>query len=265
MNQHHTLERELTAWFIEVAGPRTPDYVDDILRQTVASRQRPAWTFPERWLPVSVMTRGRLLLRPIPWRAVGLVAILAALLAAMVAVYVGSSSRPGGVPFTSDRHTYSILLPDKSWTAVERPGTWRLGDFFEANTDSGVDYFERMDRADGPPLYAYLSSQPIPAGMELQTWIDLNDAANGVAVPCFSVVGTFERRKVDGETARVAAQRCDEFDGAGAWMTIQTLVAHGGRGYGFYVWPVDRGTAMPSVDVLRAEAGRLLDQLAFTD
>ena len=36
-------------------GPM-PDYRDDIVRQTARMRQRPAWTFPERWLPVSVIT-----------------------------------------------------------------------------------------------------------------------------------------------------------------------------------------------------------------
>ena len=34
------------------AAPRTPDYLDDLLRQTARTRQRPAWTFPERWLPM---------------------------------------------------------------------------------------------------------------------------------------------------------------------------------------------------------------------
>lgn len=265
MNQPTVLERELTAWFIEVARPRTPDYVDDILLQVAATRQRPAWTFPERWLPVNVMTRGRLLIPPLPWRAIGLVAILIALLAAMLSAYVGSSSRPGGVPFTSTRYSYSILFPDEGWTAEERPGTWGLGDFFEANSDAGVDYFERMDRTHGTPLYAYLSSQPIPAGMNVETWIGLHDRATGATYPCFALVGAYESRSVDGESARVAAQHCDSFDSEGAWTGIQTLVAHGGRGYAIYVWPVDRGTAMPPVDELRAEADRLLDRLSFTD
>lgn len=265
MNQPTVLERELTAWFIDVARPRIPDYVDDILLQTAATPQRPAWTFPERWLPVNVMTRGRLLIPPLPWRAIGLLAILVALLAAMLAAYAGSSSKPGGVPFTSTRYSYSILFPDEGWTVDERPGTWGLGDFFEANSDAGVDYFERMDRSHGLPLYLYLSSQPIPAEMDVETWIGLHDAATGAAQPCFDVLGTYERRLIDGETARIAAQHCRAFDDEGAWTTIQTLVAHDGRGYAIYVWPVDRGAAMPPVDRLRAEADRLLDRVSFTD
>ena len=36
-------------------GP-TPDYRDDIVQQTARTRQRPAWTFPERWLPMAAVT-----------------------------------------------------------------------------------------------------------------------------------------------------------------------------------------------------------------
>jgi Tol biopolymer transport system component len=93
MSQIDRLERDLTAWFDDTAAPRTPDYTDDILRQTVRMRQRPRWMFPERWLPASVVTLGRQTLRPVPWRTVGLLAILALLLAAALALYVGSRPR----------------------------------------------------------------------------------------------------------------------------------------------------------------------------
>ena len=93
MNRPDNLERELTAWFTDTAAPRTPDFTDDILRLTAATRQRPRWTFPERWLPMSVITLGRRTLSPIPWRTIGLIAVLALLIAAAAAVYVGSQPR----------------------------------------------------------------------------------------------------------------------------------------------------------------------------
>ena len=37
-------------------GTRRPDYRDDLIRRTARTRQRPAWTFIERWLPMSVIT-----------------------------------------------------------------------------------------------------------------------------------------------------------------------------------------------------------------
>jgi Tol biopolymer transport system component len=92
MNRAASLERDLTAWFAETASPRVPDYTDDILDLTAGTNQRPSWSFPERWLPMSVITLTRRTVKPRPWRAIGLLAVLALLLAA-VAVYVGSRQR----------------------------------------------------------------------------------------------------------------------------------------------------------------------------
>ena len=93
MSATDRLERDLTAWFGETAAPRTPDYTDDILRQTARMRQRPRWTFLERWLPMSVMTLGRSARRPVPLRAIGLLIALAMLLALAAALYAGSQRR----------------------------------------------------------------------------------------------------------------------------------------------------------------------------
>ena len=90
MNRPENLERDLTAWFVETATPRVPDFTDDILRLTAGTRQRPRWSFPERWLPMSVITLGRRTLEPLPWRTIGLLAALALLIAASIAFYVGS-------------------------------------------------------------------------------------------------------------------------------------------------------------------------------
>jgi Tol biopolymer transport system component len=99
MSTPDRLERDITAWFGETAAPRPPEYTDDILRQTARSRQRPRWTFPERWFPMSVITFGRVTLRPVPWRTVGLLVALALLLAVAAAVYVGSNQHRVPAPF----------------------------------------------------------------------------------------------------------------------------------------------------------------------
>lgn len=92
MNRVDNLERNLTAWFAETASPRVPDYTDDILDLTAGTNQRPRWSFPERWLPMSVITLSRRTVKPRPWRAIALLAALALLLGAF-AVYVGSRQR----------------------------------------------------------------------------------------------------------------------------------------------------------------------------
>jgi Tol biopolymer transport system component len=90
MNRTENLERELTAWFVDTAAPRTPDYTDDIVRLTAGLAQRPRWAFPERWFPMSVITLARRTVSPVPWRTVGVLAVVALLIAAMLAVYIGS-------------------------------------------------------------------------------------------------------------------------------------------------------------------------------
>ena len=71
MNGHDTLERELVAWFGDVAAPRTPDYTDAIVQLTAGRRQRPRWTFLERWLPMSLVTLHPVPTRRFPWGPVG--------------------------------------------------------------------------------------------------------------------------------------------------------------------------------------------------
>jgi Tol biopolymer transport system component len=93
MTQFDRLERELTAWFVDTAVPRTPDYTEDILQQTARIRQRPWRAFPGRWLPMSVVTLGRFAPRLVPWRTIGLLVMLALLLAVAIAAYVGSQRR----------------------------------------------------------------------------------------------------------------------------------------------------------------------------
>lgn len=90
MNRTENLERELTAWFMDTAAPRTPDYTDDIVRLTAGLAQRPRWAFPERWFPMSVITLARRTVSPVPWRTVGVLAVIALLIAAMAAAYIGS-------------------------------------------------------------------------------------------------------------------------------------------------------------------------------
>ena len=87
-------EGELTQW-LETTGitPR-PDYVDDLLARTARSRQRPAWRFPERWLPMDLTARAPTITgRQVPLRLIGLVALLVLALAVGAALFVGSQRR----------------------------------------------------------------------------------------------------------------------------------------------------------------------------
>ena len=117
MNRSDTFERELTAWFAESASPSEPDYTDDILQLASGTRQRPRWSFPDRWLPNGPMTLGRRVARPLPWRTMSLLATLGVLVAMVGGSLVGSVTRipppfgpaaNGLVAYAEDGHIFTV-------------------------------------------------------------------------------------------------------------------------------------------------------------
>jgi dipeptidyl aminopeptidase/acylaminoacyl peptidase len=88
MTTFDRFEREIPELMAELAPPRVPDYFDDMLQQAARTRQRPAWSAPERWIPMGVIARTQPM-RPVPWRLIAIgVALL--LLAGAALLYVGS-------------------------------------------------------------------------------------------------------------------------------------------------------------------------------
>jgi Tol biopolymer transport system component len=71
----------------EVGGSARPGYLEDIVAQAQRTRQKPAWTFPERWLPMSVAVRRAGIPRA---------AILFALLLLLLALFAVGLSIVGG-------------------------------------------------------------------------------------------------------------------------------------------------------------------------
>jgi WD40 repeat protein len=91
-------ERQLPMALTDLAVPQTPDYLTDILGQTARTRQRPAWASIERWLPMELVSKRATVAR-MPWRQLGVLALIALLLAAALAVFVGSQQRRLPPPF----------------------------------------------------------------------------------------------------------------------------------------------------------------------
>lgn len=95
MTSFSRFEASLPELFDELALPKVPDYFDDILTRTAATRQRPGWSFSERWLPMSALTRRFAPVPRVPWRLGVAIALLA--IAALIAALVSGSflkSRP---------------------------------------------------------------------------------------------------------------------------------------------------------------------------
>jgi hypothetical protein len=92
MNASERIGQQLPELLEELALPRVPDYFDDLLQATAATRQQPSWASPERWFPVASVTRPAPFGLP-SWQPILLVAAL--LLAAAVGgiLIVGSQQR----------------------------------------------------------------------------------------------------------------------------------------------------------------------------
>ena len=261
MTSELDVDRVLEDWLAE--GPsRLPDRV---ISETVEQLDH--------------IKRRRYVLPPGRERMTRLLIAGTGLAAALIAAAVGFATLtggdgvggPNGVTYTSDRHGYSVFLPD-GWTVEERPGTWEVGEFFDANSDDGVDYFEELGADEVPTLYVYLASQDIPDGMSFDEWVARHDVATTSEQPCFELVGSHESGLVDGETARIGTYQCEDFDGTGVpYTAVQTLAAHDGRGYAIYVWPAPLPGFQPAgweyltTAELQAAAAQWLDAIEFTD
>lgn len=98
MTSQLRLERDLPQILGDLAMGPYPDYIDDVLAIAARKRQRPAWTSPERWIPMDLATRS-FPTRVFPWRQLGVLALIGLLLAMALAFYVGSQRQRLPEPF----------------------------------------------------------------------------------------------------------------------------------------------------------------------
>lgn len=91
-------ERDLPMDLEDLAGPHTPAYLTDILSRTATTSQRPAWTFPERWLPMADIASRPAFAPRMPSRFLAVALLILALLVSAV-VFVGSRQTKLPPPF----------------------------------------------------------------------------------------------------------------------------------------------------------------------
>jgi hypothetical protein len=102
MNVQHPADRigqRLPELLEELGAPRLPDYYDDLLRTTAATRQQPSWASFERWLPMGVVARPAPFGLP-SWRPIVLFVLLVLASAALIAVAAGSPRVPKLAPLS---------------------------------------------------------------------------------------------------------------------------------------------------------------------
>ena len=126
MTIEQRLERDLPSHLGDIAMGPYPEYIDDVLSITAARRQRPGWTFPERWIPVELVTQ-RVPATRMPWRQLGVLALIAILISVALAVYIGSQphlpppfglARNGVVTFVTSNDDIAIADPSGTETDV---------------------------------------------------------------------------------------------------------------------------------------------------
>ena len=84
--------RNLSAWLAEDGAHRVADHLAEVLVHSAATRQRPWWSSPERWLPVDTTLRPRLFNVPSAGRLLA-VAMLILVALAITLFAIGSQHR----------------------------------------------------------------------------------------------------------------------------------------------------------------------------
>jgi hypothetical protein len=116
MTTNDSFDRRLSSWLERDAVARVPDHLDEVLLHTAATRQRPWWSSPERWLPMDLTTRANALTPPRIGRSLLIAFLLVALLAAAI-VIVGTRrqvpppfglARNGAIVTSHDGDIYKV-------------------------------------------------------------------------------------------------------------------------------------------------------------
>ena len=123
MTTDRHFERQLPDLLEDLYLGSTPDYRDEVLAVAVRSRQRPAWTFIGRWLPMADIASRSTLMPRVPMRSLVVGLVIVALLLAGLAVFVGTRPRVPA-PFGLARNGLIAYASG--------------GDIYTADPDSGV-------------------------------------------------------------------------------------------------------------------------------
>jgi Tol biopolymer transport system component len=136
MNKRDDLDRVLSAWSDGAWAPPAPAYLDKVLARTRHTKQRPAWTSVERWLPMAVITARDASRAPLRLAWVLLITLLA--LALLVGALVA-----GGVIVGSRTSNATVAIPQGGAAVL---GFDANGDLFTIRAD-GTD---RQQLTSGP-------------------------------------------------------------------------------------------------------------------
>ena len=119
MTSTERFEAQLEHWLAETAQPSIPDDLPMLLAETARMRQRPAWAFPERWIPMSELTMRSWAARTVPWPPGLILVALLALLIVGLAFVAGTAHRPLPAPFGVARNGFFVFAADGDLIALD--------------------------------------------------------------------------------------------------------------------------------------------------
>jgi len=257
MTLNDGFDRTVAGWLDEQAGRGAPSYLDEVLARTVRTRQRPAWSSLERWLPMQTTLR----FVPVP-RAAWLLVVLALLVTlGAAAVWIGSQQREGLPPFgpaangaiiygASDGDIYTLDLATGASTPLVDDSTADRSPFF--SRDGSMFVFARsgaccglmeitLANVDGTVIRS-LTSPNFP------TWADWSPdgtrlAVIGASASTFSIVTVADGEAVEIELG-LTADRVFWRPG-GRELVFHSVPGKGVETFGLYVVRADGSGLRP--------------------
>ena len=121
MTEQTRFERVLPGLFDELAAARTPAYLEAAIEGASSRPQRSKWTYPGRWLAVDIAARAMPTV-PVASRQLAILILIAVLLAAVVAVYIGAQQRRLPEPFGLAGNGVVALAMEGDIVIADRPG-----------------------------------------------------------------------------------------------------------------------------------------------
>jgi Tol biopolymer transport system component len=169
-------ERDLVAVLEDLYLGPSPDYRHQAMELATHRRQRPAWTFPGRWLPMEDIAGTAPVVASVRWRTIGVAVVVIALIVAALAVVAGSQHPKVPPPFGL-AHNGQIVYPTNGDVFALDPATGRTTALVTGDTGD----LDALFSPDGTSIaFSRLSTGQTP--VTLTIWVADAHGANPRAV-----------------------------------------------------------------------------------
>ena len=175
MTSNERIERSVSVWLREDAAFRVPDHLDEVLAATRETRQRPAWSSLERWLPVDTTFRPRPFTVPQAGRLLAVAGLI--LLIVAIAIFAAGSRQRLPEPFGLARNGTFLTSIDGDLFTLD-PTTAETS---MLTGDQGFDFSPIFSR-DGTKVVFLRSDGPITDPAILTMMVADADGSNLRAV-----------------------------------------------------------------------------------